>query len=670
MCGISGIASKHLSAGEITSAIDRMTQALRHRGPDGTETRRFLPPDVSHPIALGHNRLAVIDVSSAGKEPMCNEEGTIWLVFNGEIYNFSELRSKLEAQGHNFRSRTDAEVIIHLYEEEGPNCVAKLNGIFAFAILDLKKDRLLLARDPIGVKPLYYCRTPDHFFFASEIKAILACSLVENNVNWQAISHYFTFLYVPGPATAFEGILQLPPGHRLVLSLGDHTERLERYWSLRRREEIEAASYEELKALVRHQLAVSVKHQLVSDVPLGVFLSGGVDSTIVAGLAKQQDADIRTFTVIFEGEEYRFYNESETSRAVSQHLGTDHRELVVPRSEPADILDLVEYFDQPFGNPTSYLMHLLSQTAREHITVALCGAGGDELFAGYPRYRAVRLARQLDWLPRSFLHFGSSALRMVRDSYRTMHLKRARKFLEGIDSDFWLQYTQWTYFLNEEEKARLILFSRGNPKSQNHFTPSSRILRLAMEQSPLKELDNQILHMDLQTFLVDNILEYTDKMSMAGALEVRVPLLDPEFVELSLNAPFSAKIRSGVPKALLSEAFAEFFPPIVRAAPKRGFNAPLAHWIVTVFDSYFEASQSLGHPLRRKMGDDVGISWREGILNWNFIDRLRQQHRAGQRDNSYELFACIVFDVWWRKYVAHTSPMRFWQQCGEISANS
>jgi asparagine synthase (glutamine-hydrolysing) len=241
-----------------------------------------------------------------------------------------------------------------------------------------------------------------------------------------------------------------------------------------------------------------------------------------------------------------------------------------------------------------------------------------------------------------------------------MHLKRARKFLEGLDSDFWVQYAQWTYFLNEDKKAQLLRLRPGSMHPQNQLAPSARILRLAMERSALEDVDNKILHMDLQTFLVDNILEYTDKMSMAVGLEVRVPLLDPEFVELSLNTPFAYKIRPGVPKTLLNDAFSDFFPSAVRTAPKKGFNAPLAHWIVTVFDSYFEASQSSGHPLRAQMGDDVGISWREGILNWNFIERLRQQHRQGQWDNSYELFSFIVFDVWWRKYVAHTSPMRFW----------
>jgi asparagine synthase (glutamine-hydrolysing) len=660
MCGISGIASKRLSPGDVANAITRMTQTLRHRGPDGTGTRNFLPPDSSCPVSLGHNRLSIIDVSAAGREPMCNEDESIWLVFNGEVYNFPELRAKLEAQGHNFRSHTDAEVIIHLYEEDGPNCAAKLNGIFAFAILDLRQDRLLLVRDPIGVKPLYYCRTPDHFLFGSEIKTILACSLFENKVNWQAISDYFTYLYIPGPETAFEGLFQLPPGCRLLLNLRDLSERLERYWSVRRREELETATYDDMKLLIRDRLAASVKRQLVSDVPLGVFLSGGVDSTIVAGLAKQQQADIRTFTVIFEGDEYRFYNEAETSRAVSQHLGTVHRELVVSRSEPADVLDLVEFFDQPFANPTSYLMHLLSQSAREHITVALCGAGGDELFAGYPRYNAVRLARRLDWMPRSFLHLGSKALEIVRDSFRTMHLKRARKFLEGLDSDFCVQYAQWTYFLNEKKKAQLLLRRPESLQPQNHHEASTRILRHALEQSALKDIDNQVLHMDLQTFLVDNVLEYTDKMSMAVGLEVRVPLLDPEFVEVSLNAPFAYKVRSGAPKMLLSDAFAEFFPPVARAAPKKGFNAPLAHWIISVFDSYFEVGQPSRHATRKQSADDIGISWREGILDWNFIDRLRRQHRRGQRDNSYELFSFIVFDVWWRKYIARTSPMRFW----------
>jgi len=664
MCGICGVVRGSLGADQLQATIDRMVQTLLHRGPDGRNTRSFLPPVISRPVALGHTRLAIIDVSEAGRQPMSNEDGTAWLIFNGEIYNFPELRTRLEVQGHRFRSHTDSEVILHLYDELGPDCVRNLDGIFAFAILDLKRDLVLLARDPLGVKPLYYSASADHFLFGSEIKAILASSMYRADVDWQAAHDYFTYLYVPGPRTMFQGILQLPPAHRLILNLADSSLHLERYWEVRRREEIEKASFADLKTQVRERLAASVKSQLISDVPLGVFLSGGIDSTIVTGLAREGKPKLSTFTVVFEGKEFEFYNEREKSLAVSRHLGTQHHELQVLKTDPAEVLDLVEYMDQPFGNPTSYLMYLLSRVSREHITVALCGAGGDELYAGYPRYRAVRLARQLGWVPRTCLRWGRRALDLVRDSYRTMSLKRARKFLDGLDEDFFGQYAKWTYFLDEEKKAQLLRQLSGSGACGNHRASSVEVLRAAMGRSRLADPDNRILHMDLQTFLVDNVLEYTDKMSMAVALEVRVPLLDPGFVELSLNIPFEYKVRHGETKALLQEAFAEFFPRAARHAPKRGFNAPLAHWILSVFDEYFEASQRPVHSLKDRMGEDIGATWKGGLLDWSFIQQMREQHRQGKRDNSYELFAVILFDVWWRKYITGTLPMVRWQAAG------
>src|SRR5271156_1018491 len=403
MCGISGIATKCLDRAELKSSIERMAQTIRHRGPDGLGLRCFAPPVISQSVAIAHNRLAIIDVSAAGCEPMSNEDGTVWLVFNGEIYNFEELRPRLESRGHRFHSHTDAEVIVHLYEEAGPACVKELDGIFAFSILDLRRDLLFLARDPIGVKPLFYAATPDFFLFGSEIKAILASSLISYNVNWQAVSDFFTYLYVPGPQTAFREIHQVPPGHSLTVRLRDNSVAIGRYWNVCQNSKFEHSSYEQLKSSIRETLTTSVKRQLVSDVPIGVFLSGGIDSTIVTGLAKQEKQDIQTYTLGFTGEEFHFYNEAVKGRSVSQHLGTEHFELSLDHPDVASILDLVEFDDQPFANPTSYLMRQLSVKAREHITVALCVAGGDELFAGYPRTSAIRAARRLGWVPRPFL---------------------------------------------------------------------------------------------------------------------------------------------------------------------------------------------------------------------------------------------------------------------------
>jgi asparagine synthase (glutamine-hydrolysing) len=660
MCGISGVVSARLGAADLKSTIERMARSIQHRGPDGTSVRCFYPPVISQAAALGHNRLAIIDVSDAGREPMCNEDGTVWLVFNGEIYNFLQLRPGLEAAGHRFHSRTDAEVIIHLYEEAGPACVKELNGIFAFAILDLRRDELFLARDPIGVKPLFYAATPEHFLFGSEIKAILASSLAPAEMNRQAVSDFFTFLYVPSPETAFEGIFQLPAAHSLVLRLKDFSVSMTRYWNVSPQESVEHSSYDRLKSQIRERLAASVKDQLVSDVPIGVFLSGGIDSTIVAGLAKREKADIQTYTLSLPGEEYLFYDEAEKARAVSRHLGTEHFELALERPSLKEMLDLVEFSDQPFANPTNYLMRQLSSKAREHITVALCGAGGDELFAGYPRSSAVRLARKLGWIPRPLLRFGESFLGAARDSHRDPRLRRARKFLGGLDSDFLVQYENWTYFLNEKQKLRLMPDRTDGRMGRNGLRPSVDVLRAAFGECSVGEHDNCVLELDVKTFLADNILEYTDRMSMATGLEVRVPLLDRDFVEVSLNAPFAYKIRNGHAKAILADAFAEFFPPEVRTAPKRGFNAPLAQWMGSLFDDYFDASCSAAHPLRKELGDDIGSAWREGILDFDFIQQMRAEHRQGKSDRGHELWACMIFDVWWRKYIQKTQPLVHW----------
>jgi asparagine synthase (glutamine-hydrolysing) len=664
MCGISGIATKRLDRAELKNSIERMAQTIRHRGPDGLGFRCFLPPVISQSVAIAHNRLAIIDVSAAGCEPMSNEDGTVWLVFNGEIYNFEELRPRLESRGHRFHSHTDAEVIVHLYEEVGPACVKELDGIFAFSILDLRRDLLFLARDPIGVKPVFYAITPDHFLFGSEIKALLASSVITSTPNWQAISDFFTYLYVPGPQTAFDGVKQLPPAHTLTLHLKNNSISLMRYWDISRREDLETIPYGKLKSQIQETLATAVKRQLVSDVPLGVFLSGGIDSTIVTGLAKREKNDVQTYTLALAGDEYRFYDEAEKARAVSRHLGTEHCELRLEFPDLLEMLDLVEFFDQPFANPTSYLMHQLSQKAREHITVALCGAGGDELFAGYPRSSAVRLARRIAWIPYPLLRFGAQALSLLRDSHQTPYLRRARKFLGGLEPDFFVQYSNWTYFMNEDRKRSLLPGRLRDISTRNPSNSSVEILRSAYAQSPLHDEDNRILEMDLKTFLVDNILEYTDRMSMATALEVRVPLLDTAFVEIVLNAPFAYKIRNGESKAILVDAFKEFFPPEVRNAPKRGFNAPLALWAGQLFDPYFDASLNAAHPLRKRLGDDIGAAWNDGILDLSFVQRLRVQHRQGKRDNAHELFACILFDVWWRKYIKKSQPIVHWHVGG------
>ena len=666
MCGICGV----VGVGDET-VVERMTQALAHRGPDDMGVC-FFPEEQ---VGLGHRRLSIIDLSDCGHQPMPNEDETIWIVFNGEIYNFRELRRDLEGR-HRFRSNSDTEVILHLYEEVGADVVRYLNGMFAFAIYDRRpthegrrpmvgdrvletdfrssasgrpfspRGRLLLVRDRLGIKPLYYYQDGTRFVFGSEIKSILASGLYSPDINWQGLYDYFTYLYVPCPETIFQGIFQVPPAHALELDVQTRELRMWRYWQVdapRVQAEWEGNrdSYEAMKQELRNLLADSVQRQMISDVPLGVFLSGGVDSSILTGLmAAVSSQPVKTFTIIFQGKDVEFYNEQDAARAVAQKFGTEHSEITVDIADPTEMLDLVEFFDQPFGNPTFYLMYLISKFTRSQVKVALCGAGGDELFAGYPRYRAMALSRWVRWTPRFVLDGVRRILEFASDDYRTPTLRRARRFLDGLHEDFARQFVRWTYFLTEEQKRLLLKHpawtgGRGN----GIVVPSDRIVRRYLEESPLQDLGNRVLHLDVQTFLPDNILEYTDKMSMAVGLEVRVPYLDHRVVEHALRIPFHYKLRGVQSKVILKETFADLLPERNQRSPKKGFNVPLAIWMRDHLDSYF----------------DQYMSWveveRQGILNWEYIQLLRQQHRAGKQDNSYELFSIIMFDVWYRKYI-------------------
>ena len=654
MCGIAGLTSVSSSAHELHERVRRMTAAIKHRGPDGSGARAFGADQLSCAVALGHRRLSIIDLSDAGLQPMRNEDGTIWVVFNGEIYNFQALRDDLLTRGHTFHSATDTEVLVHLYEDLGPSFVDKLNGIFAFAILDCRTRRILLARDHIGVKPLYYSASADGLAFGSEIKALLAARKDRPGVNWQAIYDYFTFLYIPGPQTAFEGIEQLPPAHTLLYDFESRRCTLTPYWHVDR-SDIARAAKADVEEVLYSKVLGAVQRELVSDVPLGVFLSGGIDSAALTGLASESGVRPRTFTVDFSSPDLRYYSEARLARATSQFLNTDHHQLDVASSDPIEMLGLLEFFDQPFGNPTFYLQWLIARCSREHMTVALSGAGGDELFAGYPRYRAAQLSPFFHAIPRFFIRAGRRVFDLFKDSHRTMRLRRVREFLDGLDDDPVHEFAHWTYYMTAEEKAQL--FAR---ETEQAWDRSERHLQRYFEESPF-EGGNRLLHVDVRSFLVDNLLEYTDRMSMAVGMEVRVPLLEPDIVAYALNVPFGWKLGARFSKIIERDAFQKFLTPEVRQGAKRGFNAPLGMWMRGALDEYFVASRRDSHPLKDMLGSDIGASWgNEGVLNWSYIETLRRAHRDGRQDVSYELFAVIAFDVWWRKYVAGTLAIEHW----------
>lgn len=626
MCGICGI------VGNVDpNVIERMTLSLTHRGPDDGGTEIF--PD--HKLALGHRRLSIIDLSPSGRQPMSNEDGTVWISFNGEIYNYCELKTGLDPQRHQFASQTDSEVLLHLYEERGAQGFKLLNGMFAFALYDARLERLFLVRDHLGVKPLYYAEANGQLLFGSEIKAILAAGAYSPEIDWQSAHDFFSFLYVPAPNTIFRGIQALPPAHWLEYDLrARQMVKLERYWNVADWGKQNARNDEvELSSDLRRVMAKAIEKQMVADVPLGAFLSGGVDSNIIVGLMAQHSRKVKTFTVLFDEPEMSYYDERVEARRVADKFSTEHHELTIDLSRPEEMLDLIEHFDQPFGNTTFFLTYLLSQYTRESVTVALSGAGGDELFGGYPRYRAVQVMKYLRLVPRVAAKAALAALSFKQDDFNDRRLHRARALLAGLDSDPARQYLKWVYYLDEERKAKL--FAKTNNSLASH-----RVLQNHLDGIPASWDDgNRFSYLDVETFLPDNLLEYSDKMSMAWALELRVPFLDPRVVELAFQIPFSMKLNRTGSKVILRKTFADLIPPENLSAPKKGFNVPLGGWMRTKLDRFFD--ELLPRDYVR----------REGIFDYDYIQQLREEHRRGRRDNAYELFAILIFDAWYRKYL-------------------
>lgn len=636
MCGICGIVGANSF-----STIERMTSSLAHRGPDGSGVERF----PAARLELGHRRLSIIDLSLRGRQPMANEDGSLWISFNGEIYNYRELKAQVDLARHRFASETDTEVVLHLYEDRGADIFRLLNGMFALALYDAPRERLYLVRDQLGVKPLYYAEVGSRFVFASEIKAILAADIYTPEINWQGAHDFFSYLYVPAPQTIFRGIQHLPPAHFLEYDLrARRIVRIERYWNVAEWGRQRGGKDGDARALqveLREVMADAVEKQMVSDVPLGAFLSGGVDSNVIVGLmAERATQPVKTFTVLFDGPEMGYYDERAEARRIAERFATEHHEMVVDLSRPEEMLDLVEYFDQPFGNTTFYITHLLAQYTRQSVTVALSGAGGDELFGGYPRYRAVQAARYLRFVPQVAARAALAAVSQLHDNFADRRLHRIRALLDGLDPDPAQQYLKWVYYLDEARKTRLLTHPNGE------LLASPRILQEHLDRIPRGWDDgNRFSYLDVETFLPDNLLEYSDKMSMAWGLELRVPYLDPRLVELAFRIPFALKLQGSKSKAIQRKAFADLIPPENQRAPKKGFNVPLGAWMRTKLDHYFDERMPREYVRR------------EGIFDYDYMTQLREEHRRGRRDNAYELFAILIFDTWYRKYITRTLPM-------------
>ena len=605
-----------------------MTDAIAHRGPDADGFY------VGDGIGLGHRRLSIIDLAT-GDQPLANEDGSVWVVFNGEIYNFADVRADLEARGHRFRTHSDTEVIVHGYEEWGEAVVDRLRGMFAIALWDERRRRLMLVRDRLGVKPIYYCVTSSGVTFASEIKAVIEDPDVPRDWDPQSLDAYLALQYVPGPRTMYKAIWKLPPGHLLVAENGHVS--LKRYWDLTFSGDGDASREEEYLERLDALVTESVRLRLISDVPLGAFLSGGIDSSIVvAAMTSTSSTRVVTTSVGFDEQAF---DELGSARIVAEHFKTEsHEKIVKP-----DIVDLLPrlawHLDEPFADSSAVPTYYVSAAAREDVTVALSGDGGDELWAGYARHKVERWeAKARGWLGASGGRVAGTlagrlplALRGTR-SLRHLALSPAeacaRKHAYGLFDD-----------------RRDAIYSNGFAASVAGADPFAGF-RAAYDACPSPDPLDRALYVDVKTYLVDDIMTKVDKMSMAVSLEAREPLLDHKLLEFAATVPSSLKLKDGRSKYLLRRLLEKRLPKTIVDRPKHGFEAPIGEWLRGPLAPMVDALLLDG-----RMKD-------RGVLDNRAVGRLWQEHRQGSRDHRHRLWSLVMLELWFRQYVDRPTAVR------------
>jgi asparagine synthase (glutamine-hydrolysing) len=630
MCGIYGyLSTKEKIDHDILRA---MGNALRHRGPDGEGEE--IQQSAEWGLGLGHMRLSIIDLSPAGKQPMCNEDGTIWVTCNGEIYNFRELRVELQRKGHCFKSNSDTEVIIHLYEETGVQCLDRLNGMFAFAIWDRKKKTLFLARDRIGKKPLHYCRYDGGFVFGSEIKALLKHPEVVREIDPGSLSKYLSYEYVPAPDTIFKSIRKIRPGHFLLYKDGDL--RTEKYWDLPLSDNpIGYKTEDEYVEELREILERSVRSRLVADVPVGVFLSGGVDSSLVAAMAKRSNKDIECFSIGFD--EISF-DERKYAAQVAQSINIKQNLRIFSTAQMLESLEMLpRLLDEPMADPSILPTYLLSKMTSEKLKVALSGDGGDELFAGYPTFQAHKLITYFDSLPDSLKNAARSFARSlpVSDTNLSFDFK-VKQLLRGAGVSSEIRFFRWMGgFIDAEKKA---LLSDDLKAALRHHNSYQDIFQYLNESNLTKDLE-RILYLSMKLYLQDDILVKVDRAAMANGLEVRCPLLDQEFVEFACKLPTKYKLKGLTTKYLLKKAARGFLPDAIIDRRKKGFGIPIARWLRNELKTFMLDSL-----------EETKIK-RQGLFNYTYIKKLIDDHLESKVDNRKALWSLLVFQIWHETYV-------------------
>lgn len=611
MCGIAGFLDTRLGIEEKKGVLAKMMTTIAHRGPDDAGSY------VDEDVALGFRRLSIIDVA-AGHQPLCNEEGTLWLTFNGEIYNYQALRAGLIERGHRFATHTDSEVILHLFEEQGIECVSLLRGMFAFVIWDTATKTLYGARDRFGIKPLYYTRQGGAFIYASEAKAILEHPAVVRAVDEDSLQHYFTFQFVPDPATLFKGLLRLPPANYFSLRDGQLT--IKKYWQLEFRPTNKPASY--FIEGTEHLLTEAVRMHMMSEVPRGAFLSSGVDSSVIAALLRRMD-NLSTYSVGYAEEKY---DELPEARYTAQALATDHHEVHVSAEDMWQALpDIMWHMDEPVADPAACALYFVARRASQDITVVLSGEGADEVFGGYGIYREPGEVRKFGRFPSPMRSLLSSLGRLMPEGVK------GKDYLRRANTPLAERYFGNALIFTEAQKDKLLAL-----RANRRLLPTD-ITRPYFEQA--KDLDDiaQMQYLDFNTWLSGDILVKADRMTMAHSLELRVPFLDHHLVEFAATIPPQLKVTGDTTKYVLRQAALNWLPPEVAKRPKRGFPVPTREWIKREWQT--------------RLTDTLKSSSISHYVNTSYAQEMLAEHIAGKNDHSRRLWTILVFQVWHKLYI-------------------
>lgn len=625
MCGICGKISFNIGADIDEGLIRKMCSVLTHRGPD--EEGVFLA-ETRVRVGMGHRRLSIIDLSKAGIQPMSNEDGSIRIVFNGEIYNFPELRGVLQKKGHTFKSHTDTEVILHLYEEKGEDCVQDLRGQFAFCIWDEKKEQAFIARDRIGKKPLYYWHKNETFIFASEIKAILQDPEVSAEVNRLAITDYLSYGYVPTPESMFKGIYKLPPAHSMVLRKGRLN--IQRYWQLDFSGKLKLSEGEYSEKTL-DLLEECTRIRLISDVPLGAFLSGGIDSSAVVYMMSRLHPKVKTFSIGFEEETH---SELKFARIIARHFDTDHKEYIVKPNAIEILPKLVWFYNEPYADSSALPSFYVAKMTAHEVKVALNGDGGDEDFGGYERFMAARFAESLKIVP-GFLR--KAFIKALPESLEFNNFKgKLRRFLTMAQKPYQERHYNWVTIFRDIEKENL--FTEGFAKELDKRNSFS-YLKKAFEQCASPDIVDKVMCADIHTNLLDDLLVKMDIATMANSLEGRSPFLDHKMMEFAAGIPSNFKIKGTKLKYILKKALNKALPQEILSRGKMGFGVPIDKWFRNELKDY-----SYGILMSEKC-------IKRGYFKKEELSRILDAHCSGKANNGSRIWSLLNLELWHRIFI-------------------